>query len=208
MHIFGFVFHRGVKTNASFDKKYAAYPTVRGWTDQGESSPWTLAFDDGTPFTPQNFYHPSVDMSRLVVTGNRTGTGATYNTPEDWSTYKHPEGVTGFQTRYWQGGSAWNATAQQHYLRIAGVPTDYRTGDLGARYHVLQHEMGHCFFLDDLYDSTKYPQPLPRCACSASGSPCLLKPDETVMFAAKGLTALDHAMLRHVWLYQKERFLS
>lgn len=202
VRVFGFVFRKGVVLDPSFLAKYGKHPVVTDWTERGEASPWTLAHEDGRAFTPQNFYRSDLDLSRLRVTGNRTGTGATYNTPTDWtaSAYVHPEGLTGFQTRYWHGAKEWHAFAQQHYLRVGGVVINTRTGDFAERFHVLQHEMGHCFFLDDMYDTSKYPQPLPSCSCQ-------LDPGDTIMYRAKALTSFDHAMLRHVWLCQKERYV-
>ena len=45
--------------------------------------------------------------------------------------------------------------AQRQYLKIGGVISDYGTG---ANFNsVFTHEMGHCFFHDDIYDPIKYP---------------------------------------------------
>lgn len=192
--VFGFVFHKGVRVDPSFDAKYRRYPVVRDWTQQGEACPWELELADGRKFSPQNFYRTDLQLCDLRVVGNRTGTGATFY-PQSWTAYEHPEGIHGFETRYWHGAKEWNAVAQQHYLRVSGVVRDYATGDFADRFHVLQHEMGHCFFLDDMYDTSKYPRKLASCDCS-------LEAGDTVMHGAKGLTALDHAMLRHVWRCQ------
>ena len=195
--VFGFVFHKGVIVDPSFEAKYRRYPVVRGWTQDGEACPWELELAGGRKFFPQNFYRPDLQLCDIRVVGNRTGTGATYY-PESWTSYEHPEGIDGFETRYWHGADGWNATAQQHYLRVSGVirEQNYSTGDFADLFYVLQHEMGHCFFLDDMYDTKKYPRRLSTCDCS-------LEPGDTVMHGAKGLTPLDHAMLRHVWRCQR-----
>lgn len=192
--VFGFVFHRGVATAPSFDAKYRKYPVVREWTRDGEACPWSLQLGTGEPFYPQNFYRDDVELCDLRVVGNRTGTGAKFH-PESWEGYVHPEGIAGFDTRYWHGATGWHAVAQQHYLRVGGVVKDYTTGDFADHFHVLQHEMGHCFFLDDMYDTVKYPRPLQTCDCA-------LEAQDTIMHGAKALMPLDHAMLRHVWRKQ------
>ena len=194
--LFGFVFRKGVTVDASFEAKYRKYPVVREWTETGEASPWKLQLADGTSFSPQNFYRKDIRLCDLRVVGNRTETGAKFY-PETWDGYKHPEGIDGFETRYWHGSKGWNAVAQQHYLRVGGIVKDYPKGDFGAHFHVLQHEMGHCFFLDDMYDTTKYPRRLKACGCS-------LDAQDTIMHSATELTPFDSAMLRHVWLKQVE----
>ena len=205
--VFGFVFCKGVTPDASFQRKYGKYPVVTGWKETGENCPWTLVRDtvtatttaSGPPsFSPQNFYQKDLDLSTLRVTGNRTGTSATYS-PQDWTNYAHPEKCTGLQTRYWHG-TAWNAAAQRHYCRVGGVVKNFKTGDMGSNYSVLLHEMGHCFFLDDLYDAKKYPRPLASCDCS-------LLPGDSVMYGydSRILRPLDHAMLRHTWRYQRKK---
>ena len=198
VRVFGFVFQDGVEFDDTFRNKYGRYPLVTGWRETGERSPWVVQHD-GAPLPNPNYYRSDIDLHKLVVVGNRTGTGATFS-PQEWSTYTHPEGCTGFQTKYWHG-TEWAAFAQRHYLRVGGVVTDYATGRLN--HTVLLHEMGHCFFLDDMYDGHKYPRPLPSCPCG--GSNCALRRDDTVMFGARGLTAFDRRMLRHTWDAQRDR---
>jgi len=193
--VFGFVFRRGVVSDSSFDAKYRKYPVVRDWTESGEASPWTLELAN-TSFSSQNFYRKDIQLSDIRVVGNRTDTSATFY-PADWAGYVHPEGIGGFETRYWHGSRGWNAVAQQHYLRVGGVVKDYSKGDFGDHFHILQHEMGHCFFLDDMYDTAKYPRRLQSCGCS-------LDSQDTIMHSASGLTQFDFAMLRHVWQQQLE----
>jgi len=193
VRIFGFVFCEGVETDATFDKKYGAYPIVRKWTDTSEASPWIISAN--TP--SRNMYDPKLDLHSIQVKGNRTTTGASFS-PASWDGYRHPEGCVGYQTRFWHGTKGWNATAQRHYLRVAGVLEDPATGDFGTRLNVLKHEMGHCFFLDDLYDKKKYPAPLPRCNCDVAEL-CGVGPEDTIMHGGPAITAFDHAQLRHVW---------
>ena len=195
VRLFGFVFCTGVTTDATFDKRYGKYPIVREWTDPSERSPWMVTANT----TTRNMYEPSLDLHSVRVVGNRTETGATFH-PERWEDYKHPEGCVGYQTRFWHGEDSWNATAQRHYLRVSKVLTDPAKGEFGTNLHVLKHEMGHCFFLDDLYDKKKYPLPLPRaiCSCEPNGG-CTIQRDDTVMHGAKSITPFDHAQLRHMW---------
>jgi hypothetical protein len=196
VRVFGFVFCKGVRTDATFDKQYGTYPTVRGWLDTSEVSPWVVSANTST----RNMYAPELDLHSIRVVGNRTRTGATFF-PERWDeSYRHPEGCSGYQTRFWHGVDIWSATAQRHYLRVSGVLTDPVHGDFGARLKVLKHEMGHCFFLDDLYDKRKYPSPLQNvaCWCEHNGQ-CSVRSDDTIMHGASTIAPFDHAQLRHAW---------
>ena len=201
VRLFGIVLGPGVTTDASFDRAYGAYPVVRNWTERGEASPWIL--EANVP--PTNFYLAALDLHTIRVAGNRRGTSATFH-PTAWDGYVHPEGCAGFQTRLWLGTRAWNATAQRHYLRVSGVLADPLRGDFGDNLYVLKHEMGHCFFLDDLYDARKYPSPLPNaaCPCAADGR-CRLAAEDTIMHGGREITAFDHAQLRHVWSHCRSR---
>ena len=218
--IFGFVFCKGVEWDASFDAKYGSYPRVSNWTPDGEKTPWTLEAEaDGsgkpTPMPMQNFYRKDLDLSRTRVTGYRSDVpdDAVYSPAEWWGAEakaKHGEGVDGFDTRFWLG-TEWNAVAQRHYLRLGGSVTDYAKGTLGVAPKepkgalppgeaVLLHEMGHCFFLDDMYDDGKYPRPLPACQCT-------LKAADTIMFnTGLGLQTMDHVMLRRSWDVQRKKY--
>lgn len=197
VRLFGFVFCRGVETDATFDKRYASYPTVREWMDTSEVSPWVVSANTST----RNMYHPDLDLHTIRVVGNRTQTGATFF-PLVWNddSYRHPEGCIGYQTRFWNGTDVWNATAQRHYLRVSKVLMDPSSGEFGVNTKILKHEMGHCFFLDDLYDTKKYPNPLPNttCVCEHNGQ-CMIRMDDTIMHGGPMITPFDHAQLRHVW---------
>ena len=196
VRIFGFVFCRGVRTDATFDREYGRYPTVREWSDTSEVSPWVVSANTST----RNMYLSELDLHTIRVVGNRTNTSATFS-PSQWDdTYTHPEGCVGYQTRFWHGIDSWSATAQRHYLRVSKVLVDPANGEFGHHLKVLKHEMGHCFFLDDLYDRKKYPTPLPnaRCSCDPEGH-CSVHLDEPIMHGGPEITAFDHAQLRHVW---------
>lgn len=196
VRIFGFVFCSGVSTDATFDKAYGQYPIVRDWMDKSEVSPWVVSANTST----QNMYKPDLDLHTIRVVGNRTQTGATFS-PTKWDeSYTHPEGCVGYQTRFWHGVASYKAVAQRHYLRVSKVLEDPTNGDFGANLKKLKHEMGHCFFLDDLYDTKKYPKPLPKatCTCDPNGH-CTTREDETIMHGGPVITPFDHAQLRHVW---------
>ena len=203
VRIFGFVFCRGVRTDATFDARYGAYPIVRGWSDgTSEESPWIV--------TPTNdMYARELDLHEIRVVGNRTRPGVTF-VPERWDdgAYRHPEGCVGYQTRFWHGVGRWNATAQRHYLRVDGVLTDPERGEFGAHLKVLTHEMGHCFFLDDLYDTRKYPVPPRREECSCEYACRGVRADDTIMHGAPAITPFDHAQIRHVWNATRESALA
>lgn len=212
VRIFGFVFCEGVNTDATFDKKFKAYPIVRGWNDTSEISPWSISANVSTA----NIYDPALNLHTIKVVGNRTSNGVQFS-PTLWDNYQHPEKCTGYQTRFWNGMDRWNATAQRHYLRVSGVSTDPCKGEFGNNKrktnpgccggtddegenhaHIFKHEMGHCFFLDDLYDRKKYPTPLPICNCDPKLH-CNIRGDDTIMHSALYITPFDHAQLRHVW---------
>lgn len=195
---FGFVFCKGVETDATFDAAYGKYPTVRGWTDQSEASPWVTSAAGGA--STRNMYDPKLDLHTIKVVGNRTGTGATFH-PETWDSYRHPRQCVGFQTRFWHGHAEWKAFAHRHYVRVSKVLEDPLKGDFGRNLRVLRHEIGHCFFLDDLYDRTRYPTPLPNtvCPCHPSGH-CVVQESDSIMHTgSEKITPLDRAQLRHVW---------
>ena len=132
--------------------------------------------------------------------------------PATWTDdYVHPEGIRTFYTKFWQG-VRFNAVGQRHYLRIGGCVEDVRKGTLSTTdpysgFRVLLHEMGHCFFLDDLYDKAKYPDTLVEEGVAP------LQPKDSTMYAAGGagtLQPMDHAMLRRTWDAQRDdpRFVA
>jgi hypothetical protein len=59
-----------------------------------------------------------------------------------------------FLTKFWHKTS-WDAVAQRQYLKLGGNVTNYTLGY--TRYSVFAHEMGHTFFLDDIFSNSKYP---------------------------------------------------
>ena len=61
-----------------------------------------------------------------------------------------------------------------------------QTGETNT--NVFLHEMGHCFFLDDLYDRGKYPD--------AEGLP-------SIMNTSGEISNFDIMTLRMVWKHQK-----
>ena len=77
--------------------------------------------------------------------------------------------------------------AQRQYLKIGGQIHNYETGE--ADYRVFAHEMGHCFFLDDIYDPGKYPNGLNLIS---------------IMNTNGTIADFDKFLLRLVWKNQKE----
>ena len=190
VRLFGIVLNDGVVSDATFDAAYGSkYPVVRHWRKSSEASPWALS-EPGA-----NLYSTSTALHSLRVVGNRSAEDATAYHPRRWSSpaFVHPEGCSGYQTKLWLSDSGrWRATAQRHYVFLDSVIASPASGDIGNRFSVLLHEMGHCFFLDDMYDARKFPSPLP-----SSGHRLL--PTDTVMHSNRSLTPFDHAMLRHLW---------
>ena len=198
VRVFGFVFQKGVVLDPSFLKgRYRDHPRVTEWPYDTEPSPWVLVREGERSLDASKYYDPTLDLHKIRVVGNRTNVkGVTFH-PKDWKSYTHPEKCTGFQTKYWLGTTPFRAFAQRHYLRVSGVANPAKGTFVGEADRVLHHEMGHCFFLDDMYDQTKYP-PNTECACS-------LSPTDTIMHTAPRLTAMDHAMMRHVWQKSKAK---
>jgi hypothetical protein len=191
--IFGFVFNTEVQIDASFYEKYGNYPIVTNWNANDEKCPWKLEYN-GKALDNPNFYRKNLDFTNLRVVGNKTESNATFS-PLSWREYTHPENISYFQTKYWNG-TTYAAAAQRHYLRISGIIQNYATGNMGTNYRILVHEMGHCFFLDDLYDTTKYNH---ESSCRTN-----MQPNDSIMFALPRLSNIDHVMLRHSWNVQKK----
>ena len=199
--IFGFVFSSLVTTDSTFEDKYGTYPIVKKWDKDDESCPWVISYDE-KEYTNISFYKPSLDFSKFKVVGNKSNTGAFFR-PSNFINYKHPEKLKGFYTKVWLGNE-WRAQAQRQYLRISGLIIDTKKGTFGNNYFVLVHEMGHCFFLDDLYDTHKYPQKYDgQCTYISGTCKYSLNYYDSIMFGSKKINLLDHIMIRHVWDKQK-----
>ena len=151
--LFGFVFNEGVTVDQSFNNAYGAYPTVLNFSGTTERSPWEIRFRDGGQIFNQNWYSID-DFQKLVVVGNDGDNESANFSPADWSSFEHPEGIDMFLTKFWHKTS-WDAVAQRQYLKLGGNVTNYALGY--TRYSVFAHEMGHTFFLDDIYSNSKYP---------------------------------------------------
>ena len=185
VRLFGLVFNKGVSIDPSVDVRYARYPVVREWDGCAEASPWKLS----VPFKP---YDSKFDLHEPIVLDNVN---------------PHPEGCTGFQTKLWFESGRWNATAQRHYLHLGNVVLDTCRGRFGTNYSVLLHELGHAFFLDDLYDSHKFPKNMKCETCKKGGKErnCHIVGADSIMYASKRLTKLDAVMLRYVWRENTKR---
>ena len=105
--------------------------------------------------------------------------------PNTWIDFTHPENINQFVTKFWHKTS-WDAVAQRQYLKIGGQIYDYVNGH--TNYRVFAHEMGHCFFLDDIYDPQKYPE----------GQSLV-----SIMNLSNSISDFDKFLLRLVWKNQK-----
>jgi poly(3-hydroxybutyrate) depolymerase len=181
--LFGFVFNEGVTVDQSFNNAYGAYPTVLNFSGTTERSPWEIRFRDGGQIFNQNWYSID-DFQKLVVAGNDGDIEIANFSPADWSSYEHPEGIDMFLTKFWHKTS-WDAVAQRQYLKLGGNVTNYALGY--TRYSVFAHEMGHTFFLDDIYSNSKYPD--------ANGL-------NSIMNNASIITDFDIFSARMVWKQQ------
>ena len=147
---------------------------------------WEIRFTDDNQIFDQNWYE-IVDFLDLYVSDNREDLDqSTQFFPNSWSDYSHPESINMFVTKFWHK-ITWDAVAQRQYLKIGGQITDYETGD--ANYTVFAHEMGHCLFLDDIYDIGKYPD----------GQELI-----SIMNNSPYISDFDKFLLRIVWKSQKE----
>ncbi|MAR59095.1 MAG: hypothetical protein CMK34_03665 [Porticoccaceae bacterium] len=181
--LFGFVFNEGVTVDQSFNNAYGAYPNVSNFSGKTERSPWEIRFRDGGQVFNQNWYSID-DFQELVVVGNDGDIDSANFSPADWSSYEHPEGIDMFLTKFWHKTS-WDAVAQRQYLKLGGNVTNYALGY--TRYSVFAHEMGHTFFLDDIYSNSKYPD--------ANGL-------NSIMNNASIITDFDVFSARMVWKQQ------
>ncbi len=186
--LFGFVFNNGVLSDATFTDAFGRYPQVRGFTGTNERSPWKVVFrNDGAEFN-QNWYSLD-DFSRVKVVGIGEDLGADVSYyPDDWESFQHPESLDHFLTKFWHKVS-WDAVAQRQYLKLGGNVTQYELGE--TRYSVFAHEMGHTFFLDDIYSIDKYPD---GAAISS------------IMNNSDSITEFDIFSMRIAWKQQKEMY--
>jgi hypothetical protein len=185
--VFGFVFNAGVTADASFYEVYGKYPIVTQWNQADERSPWVVKDKKSGITSDQNWYN-IVDFTELAVTGNRTDAGSAVKfSPSNWKGYVHPEGVDMFFTKFWFV-IPWDAVAQRQYLKLGGNVRNFATGQLDAG--VFTHEMGHCFFHDDIYDNQKYPD---NAALE----------QESVMHSANSIQNFDRVIQRMIWEVQK-----
>ncbi len=183
--IFGFVFNNDIDIEDSFYDKYGAYPIVTNYTLTNEDPPWDIVYSASEEDFDYNWYTLE-DFGVLKVVGNRDDLDDNVQfTPENWSNYEHPEGIDHFQTKFWYR-IPWDAVAQRQYLKMGGNILDSQTGATNT--DVFLHEMGHCFFLDDVYDRGKYPD--------AEELP-------SVMNTSGEISNFDIMTLRMVWKHQK-----
>ena len=190
--IFGFVFNDGVQLDDSFYDVYGDYPIVTDWQETNEKAPWHIVrrIDNSEFGSSQGDFpwYTEYDFDDLKVIGNRTDVPSSVNfSPVNWSGYSHPEELDYFYTKFWHKTS-WDAVAQRQYLKIGGVITNYATGE--NINSVFTHEMGHCFFHDDIYNLIKYPD--------GAGL-------ESVMNGAAEISNFDHIILRMLWEAQKNQ---
>ena len=154
IRVFGFVFNEGVELDESFYEIYGDYPIVTNWQSTNEETPWEIRFKNNNDIFNQNWYE-DVDYTEMYVAANRTDVPESVNYfPILWDGYIHPEGVNMFFTKFWHKTN-WDAVAQRQYLKVGGQIQNYATGTINTS--VFGHEMGHCFFHDDIYDIVKYP---------------------------------------------------
>ena len=184
--VFGFVFNEGVEVDPSFYNTYGNYPIVTNWQESNVKSPWQVVYRSDESEFDQSSWHPIDDFDLLKVIGNDVANypDATYS-PSNWDSYIHPEGVDMFYTKFGHR-TPWYAVAGREFLYLGGCITNYATGETLT--DVFTHEMGHCFFHDDLYDNVKYP--------CAEGL-------ESIMLNVNYISDFDRVIMRIVWEAQK-----
>ena len=186
IRVFGFVFNEGVDLDTSFIQEYGEYPIVKNYSLTNEQAPWTIQYRETEQVFDYNWYEV-IDFLDLQVIDNRTDLNDIVEFyPNNWNNYFHPESIDNFYTKFWHK-TTWDAVAQRQYLKIGGQITNYQTGS--ANYTVFAHEMGHCFFLDDIYDIGKYPD----------GQNLI-----SIMNNSGYISDFDKFLLRIVWKLQKE----
>jgi len=181
--VFGFALNNGVNYSDSFILEYGDYPIVTNYELTNEESPWEIRFFNNDEVFNQNWY-TIPDYLDLYVHDNRLDLNSDFS-PNTWIDFTHPENINQFVTKFWHKTS-WDAVAQRQYLKIGGQIYDYTNGH--TNYRVFAHEMGHCFFLDDIYDSQKYPD----------GQSLV-----SIMNLSNSISDFDKFLLRLVWKNQK-----
>ena len=183
--IFGFVFNENIQIAQSFYDDFGNYPIVSNYTLTNEESPWKIVHRNSEQDFDYNWYVIE-DFSSLKVQGNREDLSENIQFyPNDWENFEHPEGIDYFQTKFWYK-IPWDAVAQRQYLKMGGNILNHSTGETSL--NIFLHEMGHCFFLDDIYDRGKYPD--------AEGIP-------SIMNTTNMISNFDIMTLRIVWKHQK-----
>lgn len=220
--IYGFVFGPKVVTEETFAAKYGAYPTVRNWSPDEKSTaytsyPWKIECDGKEVPFPHNLEKKQHDLCTVRVTGKLSRPsrkGAVYeNELWDQPATAHPEGIDGADTIFWLGHDRWAAVGQRHYLSCKGVVKNHITGDMGTWLAVMLHEMGHCFFLDDMYEDAvfpfstdlKFPAEFDG-PCGCDQNRCKFKVSESLMGNSPDgtLKVLDHVLIRYCWNASKK----
>ena len=220
--VYGFAFGPGVECDDTFEGKYGSYPRVARWGEKAMKSAFPLEVSDGKaaprPVSLAPWQDKQLDLSTLRVAGQAGGAA--------------PSGVFGFDTilkiETKPSGGKPAAFAQRHYVHLVGHE-DAETGLLTPRGQVVMlHEVGHCFFLDDLYprlirandanQKRKYPSSVcPTCVIDYKDSIMMLPrnlPDVEAWYIMRlqgggysnALRPLDHVMLRRSWQVQRQKF--
>jgi len=197
--IFGFVFQDSVQIDPSFYNTYGNYPIVTH-SEASEFIPWELNFPNGDPVA--GHLGGVVDIDSLQVVGNDAVNfpSATFS-PTNWNTYIHPEGVDMPYTRFGHK-TDWYAVGGRDILWIGGLISDYATGETSQE-SAFTHEMGHCFFHDDLYDRVKYPCADGLVSVMNSGNWGVGGPEAYYLEHGTYITDFDRVINRIVWEAQK-----
>ena len=193
---FGFAFGNGVTPDASFVAKYGQYPVVHNAVPNFDKSPWESNIG--------NLSSVTANLYTLEVSRTRSNAGDTFPvTRDDWQTYTHPQGATGFQSVLCvtseENPRGVSGEAQRHYIKV--YKFNGTTDPLFKS--VLLHEMGHVFGLDDLYDTGKYGGNM-QCGPRTVN---IQKEVSSVMLQTKAgatLTPFDKEQIKHAWKKAKQ----
>ena len=199
--VFGFVFQDSVQIDPSFYNTYGNYPIVTH-SEASEFIPWELNFSNGDAVA--GWLGDVVDFDSLQVVGNDAVNfpSATFS-PTNWNIYIHPEGLDMPYTRFGHK-TEWYAVGGRDILWIGGLISDYATGETSQE-SAFTHEMGHCFFHDDLYDRVKYPCADGLVSVMNSGNWGPGGPEAYYLEHGTYITDFDRVIMRIVWEAQKYR---